>query len=76
MIEQFTACIDEYTLNQYASNNALRPMTDEERAWCIDEAIGAAEGYYNISGLAVMDDKTLANAVLNAWHMYAQSNCI
>ena len=67
---------DESTLRRYSSGEHLRPMTDEERAWCVDEADGCGEGYYSESELTRMDDKALADAVLNAWHMYAQSNCL
>lgn len=67
---------DESTLRRYAAGEALRPMTNDERAWCVDEADRAGEGYYSEPELTAMDDKVLADAVLNAWHMYVQSNCL
>lgn len=67
---------DESTLRRYSAGEALRPMTADERAWCVDEADRAGEGCYSEPELIAMDDTTLADAVLNAWHMYVQSNCI
>jgi hypothetical protein len=68
---------DESTLRRYSAGEALRPMTADERAWCVDEAYRAGEGYYNSEHeLMAMDDKALAGAVLNAWHMYVRSNCL
>lgn len=38
---------DESTLRRYSAGEALRPMTADERAWCVDEADRAGEGYYS-----------------------------
>lgn len=67
---------DESTLRRYAAGETLRAMTPDERQWCIDEADRAGEGFYKSAELSAMDDQELAGAVLNAWHMYVQSNCI
>jgi hypothetical protein len=64
---------DESTLRRYAMGETLRPMTEAERAWCVDEACWRGEGYYNAPELEALVDKALAQAVLDAWHMYAQS---
>lgn len=58
----------------YAAGETLRAMTPDERQWCIDEADRAGEGFYKSAELSAMDDQELAGAVLNAWHMYVQSN--
>jgi hypothetical protein len=65
---------EESTLRQYSAGEILRPMTDDERAWCVNEADRAGEGYYSEPELTSMDDQALASAVLNAWNMYVQSN--
>lgn len=62
----------ELVLRHYAYSNYDRPMTKEERQWCIEEADSAGEGYYNETELQGMTDKKLAYAVLNAWNMYVQ----
>jgi len=67
---------DESTLRRYSAGEILRPMTAEERAWCVDEADRAGEGYYNSEELTGRNDKDLAGAVLNAWNMYVRSNCL
>lgn len=67
---------EESTLRRYSAGETLRPMTGDEREWCVDEADRAGEGYYNKAELSAMDDEALADAVLNAWNMYVQSNCL
>ncbi len=67
---------DESTLRRYSAGESLRPMNTDEMAWAVSEADRAGEGYYKSAELDGMTDKDLAGAVLNAWHMYVQSNCL
>ena len=50
-------------------------MTPEQRKWCVGQADWAGEGHYTEEELTAMNDNDLAYAVLNAWNMYAQSQC-
>lgn len=64
----------EAMLHRYCSNEILRPMTAEEREWCVQEADWAGEGSYNKEELSAMTDKDLANSVLHAWLEYVRSH--
>ena len=66
----------------YVSENRLRdlvdglsdPLTAEERAWCIREAVHFSEGGWRATDLEPLDDRTLAFEVLGAWWDYARDN--
>lgn len=65
----------ESALRRYASHpTSLRPMTADEREWCVGEADRCAEGGYKKTELEAMSDSDLARAVLTAWHQYVQSH--
>lgn len=65
--------MDEIDLQQFSSCQASRPMTAEEREWCIDEADACGEGFYRREDLESMPDEDLAYSVLGAWWMYSCS---
>jgi len=65
----------EMVLRRYVGESSLRAMTIDERNELIAEANWAGEGFYSREELNTMNDTQLANAVLNAWRIYAQSNC-
>ncbi len=67
---------DEAMLRRYAGGDDLRPMCPREVEWCIDEADRCGEGFYNRAELEGMSHRELAGAVMNAWRMYVQSNCL
>ena len=64
---------EEKVLRHYAAGKPLPPMTAKQREWCISEADQAAEGAWQPEALAVLSDRDLALAVLNAWSDYAKS---
>jgi hypothetical protein len=72
--EQCVCNREEHALRRYSAGHNIRPMTPEEREWCVYEADRAGEGYYNEDELEKMSDKELAYAVLNAWKMYVDSH--
>jgi len=51
-------------------------MSQEERAFLVEDADHCGEGFYQSAELEMMSDKDLASAALNAWGMYVKSNCI
>ena len=63
----------EMVVRRYIDGGDIRPMTNEEREFMIDEADRFGEGYYSQKELVVMNDQDLAASVLNAWNLYAQS---
>lgn len=65
--------LQERILRAYSNGMQLRPMSDEERAWCVEEAISSSEGSRNESELLTITDKSLAKEVLTSWKEYAQS---
>ena len=65
--------LQERVLRAYANGMKLRPMADDERAWCIEEAVDASEGSRDESQLTSITDQNLAKEVLSAWKEYAQS---
>lgn len=64
---------EEAVLRMYTSGNPPRPMTDEERSWCVDQADWAGQGQYTQEGLEELNDKDLAYTTLCAWSEYANS---
>jgi hypothetical protein len=66
--------INECAIRHYSRGTLTIPMSVEQRAWCIDQADWAGEGYYTKEELAAATDKELANKVLHAWNMYVQSH--
>lgn len=65
---------EERVIRGYVRGEVTIPMTEAQREYCISTADWAGEGYYNAKELSEMNDQELASALLNAWHMYAQSN--
>ena len=51
------------------------PMTARQREWCVQEADSAGEGMFHRRGLELLSDIDLAQAVMEAWRNYVQSNC-
>lgn len=49
-------------------------MLPEQRAWCIDQAEWAGEGYYRREELEAMTDQDLAQAVLDMWNEYVKTH--
>lgn len=69
-------CSDnERAMRHYAYIGVDKPMTEEQREWCVEEADSAGEGYFSLEELNALDDQGLAHAVLQAWSMYVSSNC-
>lgn len=65
----------ERVLRAIADGTIREPLTDDQRAWCIDQGVHAGEGEYEESDLRALDDRALAATVLRAWLDYARSNC-
>lgn len=65
---------EEKILRHYASGQNLRPMTAEEREWCVTEADQAGEGAYNREEMKNLSDRDLANTTLSAWSDYVKSH--
>lgn len=65
---------DERVIRGYVRGEITLPMTEQQREYCISTADWAAEGHFNRKELSEMNDQELATALLDAWHMYAQSN--
>lgn len=70
------ARVDENRLRDLVDGLSVPPLTTDERAWCVREAVWAAEGGLRDSDLVSLDDATLAFEVLGAWWDYARSNCL
>ena len=69
----------EKILRWYASEFRefeMRPMTDQEKEWCVKEAVYAGEGSYRAEDFDGADDRYYARHVLSAWNMYVKSNCL
>ena len=64
---------EERIIRAYIDEVITDPMTPEQRGWCVSSADWAGEGHYNRPELEAMNDRDLARALMNAWHMYAQS---
>lgn len=64
---------NEIALRSYEAGEAMPPMTQEQREWCIDEAARSAEGSYRREHLKDMNDQEIAHAVLGAWADYCRS---
>lgn len=63
----------EQVVRRYASGEELREMTNEEKEYCISQAIWAGEGSYKRKELEEMNNKDLAYCTLRAWLDYASS---
>ncbi|HQN17709.1 MAG TPA: hypothetical protein PKV86_01155 [Syntrophobacteraceae bacterium] len=63
----------ERALRHYSAYGYDKPMTSEEREWCIQEADRAGEGSYRREELERYNDQELATAVLRAWADYCRS---
>ena len=63
----------EGAMRHYADYGYDKPMTSEEREWCIQEADRAGEGTYRREELEGYSDQGLAEAVLRAWADYCRS---
>ena len=68
--------VDENRLRDLAYGDGATPLTPEERAWCVSEAVWAGEGSLKEAELTPLADKDLAEAVLQAWWDYVRSNCL
>lgn len=64
---------EERAIRGYVRGEVTDPMAMEQREYCITTADWAGEGHYNRKELSEMTDKELAEALLNAWRMYAAS---
>lgn len=67
---------EEMALHRYAGTApataardgvAPRPMTADERAWCVAAATRAGAGPCTVAALIARDDASLAHAVLRTW---------
>ena len=63
--------IDQYQLELVVRGAKI--LKPKERKWCVENADKYGEGYYTQEELEEMNDKNLANAVLNAMDMYVKS---
>jgi len=63
-----------YAADNEAMNGPMRPMTDQERWWCIEEAVRASEGSRDESQLLTISDKSLAKEVLASWKEYVDDH--
>lgn len=67
---------NERILRAYAFGHMQSvPMPDVARTWACIEADRCGEGMYKAEELKNWSDQDLARAVLDAWRMYAESNC-
>lgn len=60
----------ERGLRAIIAGNGTRPMTAEQRAWCVSE-VASVEGFSEQDCVG-LDDVALANLVLSAWLDYAR----
>lgn len=63
----------ERAFRNYAyGDTPLRPMTADERAWCVASADHAGEGSVRVEELTQLDDRELARATIQAWSAYCR----
>ncbi len=66
----------EQFVRHFMHGPVVKPMSKEEREWCIEEADRAGEGSYPREETEHLNDKDLAWATYRAWCEYVRSNCL